>query len=505
MSKVVGIIRSVAVDSASADLESRSDASRAMSEAPPLKQSTRVIYGVGSVAYGIKDVAFRSFLLIYYNQVIGAPAALVSAAIMVALVVDAISDPIIGQFSDRLATRWGRRHPLMYASAIPAALSFFFLWTPPAGLSDTGLFLYLVLMASLVRTCITFYEIPSSALAPELTQQYDERTSIASYRYFFGYVGGLGMSFLTLFVFLRPTPEYPIGQLNPQGYLAFALVGGLVMFATVLLSSLGTHHRIPYLRKPEVQKVGLRATLWQVRESFSHPGFLAILSFGVLKYTAIGMSAALTLYFGTFLWGLESKQLAILALDGVIGACLALVLAPVASRRFGKRNSAFWLAVIAVCVAVLPYTLRLLGMFFENGSPWLLPSLFGLQAVYATCGIASATLVHAMIGDVIDESSLRTGRRAEGLFYAANSFMQKCVSGLGVLVAGLLLAAVGMPEGARPGELAPEVIRHLVMVYIPMTVLLYIVGASFLKFYRIDRASHEANVAALRARESRGR
>uniref|UniRef100_UPI003F6AB906 MFS transporter n=1 Tax=Pseudomaricurvus sp. TaxID=2004510 RepID=UPI003F6AB906 len=161
----------------------------------------------------------------------------------------------------------------------------------------------------------------------------------------------------------------------------------------------------------------------------------------------------------------------------------------------------FWLAVVAVLVAVTPYVLRLSGWFFENDDPWLLPALFGLQAVYATSGIASATLVHAMIGDVIDESSLRTGRRAEGLFYAANSFMQKCVSGLGVLVAGLLLAAVNMPEGASPGELDPAIIRSLVLIYIPSITVLYIVGASMLAYYRIDRASHEANVAELRLRE----
>lgn len=486
-----------------ASVDASASSSLSESVAPPLKKSTQIVYGVGSVAYGIKDVAFRSFLLIYYNQVIGAPAALVSAAIMVALVVDAISDPVIGQFSDRLKTRWGRRHPLMYASAIPASLSFLLLWMPPEGLSGAGLFIYLVLMASLVRTCITFYEIPSSALAPELTSEYDERTSIASYRYFFGYVGGLGMSFLTLFVFLHPTEEYPVGQLNPDGYWMFAVVGALVMIVTVLLSTMGTHHRIPYLRQPDVNKVGFVETLRQMRESFSHSGFLAILSFGVLKYTAIGMTGALTLYFGTFFWGLESRQLALLALDGVMGACLALVLAPIASRRFGKRNSAFWLAVVAVLVAVSPYVLRLLGWFFDNDSPWLLPALFGLQAVYATCGIASATLVHAMIGDVIDESSLRTGRRAEGLFYAANSFMQKCVSGLGVLVAGLLLAAVGMPEGTTPDQLDPSIIRNLVIIYIPAITLLYIVGASLLAYYRIDRASHEANVAELKVREGR--
>lgn len=470
------------------------------SQPAPLAVWVRLMYGFGSVAYGVKDVAFRSFLLIYYNQVIGMPAGLVSAAIMVALVIDAISDPVIGQFSDHLRTRWGRRHPLMYASAIPAALTFLFLWLPPDGLSDAGLFVYLVVMASLVRTCITFYEIPSSALAPELTHQYDERTSIASYRYFFGYVGGLGMSFLTLYVFLRPTDAHPIGQLNPEGYVSFAVVGALVMLVSVLLSSAATHHRIPYLRQPSTRAPGFKETLRNMRESFSHSGFLAIASFGVLKYTAIGMTGALTLYFGTYFWGLQAKQLAILALDGVLGACFALLLAPIASRHFGKRNSAFVLAVVAVLVAVVPYGLRFYGAFFDNGDPRLLPALFVLQAVYATCGIASATLVHAMIGDVIDDSSLQTGRRSEGLFYAANSFMQKCVSGLGVLVAGLLLTLVGMPEGATPETLDGAVIDRLVLYFIPLLVGLYVVGASCLWFYRIDRKSHEANIEQLRRR-----
>ncbi|MBL4827136.1 MAG: MFS transporter [Spongiibacteraceae bacterium] len=476
-----------------------------MSEAaktPPLSTFVKMLYGLGSVAYGIKDIAFRTYLLIYYNQIIGAPAALVSAAIMTALVVDAISDPIVGQFSDNLKTRWGRRHPLMYASAIPAAASFLMLWMPPQGLSNTALFIYLVAVSSLVRTFITFYEIPSSALAPELTSHYDERTTIASYRYFFAYVGGLGMSFMALYVFLRPTEQYPVGQLNPEGYLTFGLVGAIIMFCSVLISSVGTHHRIPFLKKPIAKPLGFRATLRHMKESFSERSFLSILGFGVLKYTAIGMTAALTLYFGTFFWELGSKQLALLALDGVLGACIAFVLAPMVSRKYGKRNSAFGLAVIAVLVAVSPFVLRFAGVFVENGSVFLLPTLFCLQAVFATCGIASATLVHAMIGDVIDQSSLKTGRSAEGLFYAANSFMQKCVSGLGVLVAGLLISFVGLPQGVKPGEVDPVVIMNLAEVYVPMVVLLYVIGASFLYFYQIDRTSHEDNLEKLRGRET---
>ena len=268
-----------------------------------------------------------------------------------------------------------------------------------------------------------------------------------------------------------------------------------------MLSTVGTHHRIPYLRKPEVERLGFSGTLKHMKACFAHRSFLAILSFGVLKYTAIGMTGALTLYFGTFFWEFSSKQLAVLALDGFIGAALAMVVAPKVSRRWGKRNSAFVLAVVAVVASITPYVLRFNGLFFENGDPRLLPTLFSLTALFATCGIASAMLVHAMIGDVVDESSLRTGRHAAGLYYSANSFMQKCVSGLGVLVAGLLIAAVGIPDGPQNGEVTPEMIHNLAFIYIPTVTALYLVGACFLYHYRIDRASHEANLAKLKAQE----
>lgn len=469
---------------------------------PPLKYVTKLLYGVGSMAYGVKDVAFRAYLLWYYNYVIGADAALVSLAILAALVFDAVSDPIVGQISDSLRTRWGRRHPLMYLSAIPAAASFFFLWHPPSGLAGWDLFFYLAILSSAVRTFITLYEIPSSALAPELSTSYDDRTSIASYRYFFGYLGGIGMSVLALWIWLAPTEAYPIGQLNPAGYYTFGLVGSLLMFATVMISTAGTHHRIKYLRKlPPPQRRNPFETLMLMGRTFGSKAFLAILGFGVLKYTAIGMASALSLYFGTLFWGFNAFDLGIIAAEPLIGALLALIFAPIISKHLGKRNAAFVLSITAVVFGLAPFILRLNGWFFENGDPWLLPTLFIILAVYSACAISSAILVHAMLGDVIDASQLKTGRRAEGLFYAANSFMQKCVTGLGLMVAGILLTIVDLPERAQPADVDPASVDLLAILYVPSVAFLYIAGAGFLYFYRIDRSSHEANLAALKRQE----
>ena len=107
----------------------------------------KLAYGFGSVAYGVKNNGFDYFLLLFYSQVIGLDARLVGIAITTALVVDAISDPVVGYWSDNLRSRWGRRHPFMYASLLPVSLSYFLLWNPPADASQSTLFWYLLSLA----------------------------------------------------------------------------------------------------------------------------------------------------------------------------------------------------------------------------------------------------------------------------------------------------------------------------------------------------------------------
>ena len=107
---------------------------------PPLSRQTRLAFGVGAIAPGITAAAFDFFLLIFYSQVVGLDARLVGLAILISLVCDALSDPVVGYWSDNLRSRWGRRHPFLYASAIPLTASFYFLWTPPANASQTVLF-----------------------------------------------------------------------------------------------------------------------------------------------------------------------------------------------------------------------------------------------------------------------------------------------------------------------------------------------------------------------------
>ncbi len=146
---------------------------------------TIAAYSIGSVAYGVKDNGFSTFLMVYFNQVLGLPALYVGVALLIAMAFDAITDPYVGYLSDRWVSNLGRRHPLMYAAMIPTAFLHYLLWNPPADIGAWALFFWLLAMAVFVRLTITFFEVPISAMLPELDQTYDGRTKLAGLRYMF--------------------------------------------------------------------------------------------------------------------------------------------------------------------------------------------------------------------------------------------------------------------------------------------------------------------------------
>lgn len=458
--------------------------------------STKLFYGFGSVAFGVKDNGFSTLLLLFYNQVVGLPSGLVGSAIMIALVVDAFLDPIVGQLSDNLRSRWGRRHPFMYASALPVALSYLLLWNPPHW-GHGALFIYLVVVAIIVRTFITFYEIPSSALVAELTDDYDQRTVFFAWRFFFGWFGGLSIAILAFRVFLVPDATHPVGQLNPAGYVTYGLVAAIIMFAAILISAAGTHRHIRHFHVPPPRSLSVGKMIAEMFATLVNRSFLMLMSAGIFFYTATGLVFALNVYFQTYLWELSAKQISLFTLLGFLAAALAFGFALPLSRRYGKKFSAIALFILALAIGATPLALRLANVFPPNGDPVLLPLLLGFATLSLTLSIASTILLASMLTDVVEDDVLRTGRRSEGLFFAASSFMQKTSSAAGVFVSGLLLAIAHFPIGAQPGHIDMEIVRHLAFVYLPILVLLYGIAMVFVGFYTITRESHEENLKRL--------
>jgi len=469
-----------------------------------LPTSTKVLYGIGSVAYGVKDNGFQFFLLLYYNQVLGLPEAWVGLGIMVALLVDALIDPLVGYASDHWHSRWGRRHPFMYAAALPVAGAYWLLWSPPGGLPPAQLFAYFVAVAVLVRVCITFYEIPSASLVPELTDDYDDRTAILSFRFFFGWWGGLGMAVAAYAIFLQPDASHPTGVLNPTGYHHYGVAASLMMLVAILVSALGTHAYIPQLRRPPARHaLGARGVFRQVLETLSNRSFVALFVAGVFAAIGIGITSALAIYINTYFWELSSTQMSVLVLPLFLSALLAVGIAPALSVRLGKKRAAIAVSIAALVMSPAPIALRLAGFFPANDTPWLLPAVLLFNVVSVTLFITSGILTASMVADLAEDSEVATGRRSEGVFVAANMFVQKAVSGVGIFASSLLLGAVGFPRGAQPGTVDPAVVWRLGFVYVTLLVAVYAIAIGFLSTYRISRESHEENLRRL-ARGARG-
>jgi len=464
-----------------------------------LKPSTRLFYGFGSVAFGVKDNGFSYFLQFFYAQVVGLPAATVGVAILCAFVIDAFFDPVIGQLSDNTRSRWGRRHPYMYFAALPVAASYLLIWNPPMAWSQPAQVAYLVGVAILVRTFISCYEIPSAALAAELTTDYDERTRLLSYRYLFGWIGGLAMYGLALAVFLKPDAAHPVGQLNRAGYASYGLfAAGLMMFA-ILVTSIGTHKEIPNLRAAPHGETSLGRLLGEMISTLSNRPFLMILSSSFFYATAVGLGFSINLYFTTYFWQFSAGEIAGFTLSSLIAAILAFAIAPRIATRFDKKPAAMVLIPLGLTISAMPIVLRLLGAFPSNDSAVLYPLIFVVNALAITAGIAGSILFTSMIADVVEDSELKTGRRQEGLFFAAAAFINKAVSGLGIFAAGMIISVVHFPRGVAPGEVAPEIVRNLGLIYVPVQVFLYGLTILLLSGYRISRASHAETLRKLAA------
>lgn len=457
--------------------------------------STKLFYGFGSITYGAKDNGFSYFILLFYSQVLGLSPALTSLALFLALCFDAISDPAVGHISDNLHSRWGRRHPLMYASCIPIMICYYFAWHPPMDLTERQLFWYLVVFSVLVRTFVTMYEIPSTALVAELTDDYDERTKMLSYRYFFGWWGGLTMAVCAYLIFLRDTPDYPDGLLNPYGWGNYGTMAAIMMGVGILVSSLGTHKHIPNLKSPPPKEpFSLVRAVSQLTETLASRSFLALFISALLFAVGAGVSTTLNIYFSRYFWGLAQWQITFMPMSNFLSAVIALFLAPMLTARTDKRSVAIKLWIAAVLFLPVPVLFRLIGFFPPNGSNLLLILLVIHSLIEVTMLIVGGILISSMVADLVEDSEKRTGRRSEGLFFAARSFAAKAVNGLGILFAGLILQIVNFPVGAKVGEVPERTLTSLGLVYVPTIIIFYLLAVYAMTFYRITRGSHSNNL-----------
>ena len=467
---------------------------------PPVGWATILLYGFGACSTGVKMRALSSFLLIFYNQSLGLAPTTVALAITLITVFDAVVDPLTGFASDRLRSRWGRRHPFMYAAAIPVAAAFYFLWNPPAGAGPGALFAHLLICLMVLRLFDTFFELPSLALGPELVHDYDRRTVLVSSRIFFRTIAGVLFVIAAYQLFL---PERSGGVANRDGYRAFALAGSAVMLVSILTSALATHRYIPWLEKPPVKTTSGLAFFGDVLRLLRNGPARIMLVVGMLVAVVNGARSGLEIYFGLYFWGFDQAQLAAMTSISAVGTLLGALVAPRLSLRVGKKAGVLGGYVVATLVNLLPIGAKLAGWLPGEGAPlafWLVSTQSFLQGVlYMT----TAVLMNSMLNDVVEDVEVESGRRSEGLLFSADAFFSKSVSGVGVLIAGAVLAFISFPENARVQGVSAEVAWNLGAAFIPLVLAFSLAVLLLLAAFPIDRRRHHENLARLETRRTR--
>ncbi len=466
---------------------------------------TRLAYGVGGAAGGIKNNGFEYVLLLFYSQVLGLSAVLVAAALWIGLLLDAISDPVVGYWSDNLRTKLGRRHPLMYTAMVPVTIAYFFVWNPPEGLAGTGLFAWLLCLILIVRLAYTLFEVPSHALAAELTQEYDARTSLMSFRYFFAWVGGLSVQVILFFFLLKPSEGDPSGFFHLPGWHIYGLIGASGILLSIFITSAGTHRHIPHLMPPpDPRKLTPLRVVAEVWETVSNPSFRALFVATLFGLLASGISATLNQYINGFFWEFTSQQIGFLTMAVYLSAIIALVVAPIAGKMFGKKRAAIWIGLAAFTIAPAPVFARQFGLLPPNGSDELFMIVISITILDIALIIAYQMLAAAMVADIVEENELATGRRSEGIYFAGISFMRKLAQGMGVLSASFILAAASITPGMKSADATAESVRTLGWGYSLTLLIVWMLMLLAISFYRISRDDHEKNLAALAERRANG-
>lgn len=436
--------------------------------------------------------------VLFYNQVLGISPALAGTAFLIGSIVDAITDPLIGAISDRFRSRWGRRHPFMFASALPIAIAFYFLYQPPDALSETGYFVWLVVFLVLLRLSQTFYLIPHDALGAELTDDYEERSSVFGYNSVVQMLLSMFTAMMLYVVVFPSTPEYDNGLLNEAGYFVLSAVGAVTIVFSVLVCSLGTLDQLPHLHDFEIsKKFSFPNYFGQLSALLKNVSYLSACLSLLTIYAGLGILGIVATYAYIYVYELSSEAMFWAGAAKIPGVLVALPLLAFLSKRMDKKHILI-MATLTTCVMIsLPHHLKMLDFFPANDSPLILFALFVPLLLGYMVFPVSAIIIDSQLVDVADQHELNTGERSEGVIFSVRSFGIKATSGVGGLLGGFGLEFIGFPENAEVGGLAQETLTGLLFLNGPLYLIMYLVAVCFMTMYQIDKPTHARILAAL--------
>jgi GPH family glycoside/pentoside/hexuronide:cation symporter len=465
-----------------------------------LNLATKLAYGAGDLGPAITSNIAIFYLLLFFTNVAGIPAGLAGSILMIGKIWDAVNDPIVGLLTDKTKSRrWGRRLPWLFYGAIPFGLFFFLQWIVPQFSSEPSnniwpLFWYYVAIGILSQVFFTVVNLPYTAMTPELSQDYDERTSLNSFRFSFS----IGGSILSL-IFAQVV--FSVVNNPQQQYLVLAALCTVISVLSLYWCVYGTRKRVLAFEAKRIQleQPAEIPFFEQIKIAFSNRPFLFVIAIYLFSWLGVQITATVIPYFVIYCMKLKNSDVptVLIAVQGT--ALLMLFIWSYLSKRFGKKLVYFlgmtlWIIAAGGLFFLQPHQIRLMYV----------------MAVMAGCGVSTAYLIPwSMIPDVIELDELQTGQRREGVFYGFMVLLQKFGLAFGLFVVGNALQASGFQEvvaGQTTLPIQPDSALFAIRITVgPVPTICLILGLILTFFYPITREMHAEIMLKLQERrENRG-
>ncbi|MEM8561004.1 MAG: MFS transporter [Pseudomonadota bacterium] len=463
--------------------------------------SQRLIYSSGVFNYALKDAAFAVFVLFYYKQVLGLSGTLTGLAVALSIVWDAISDPLVGAWSDKIRTRWGRRHPLMALAVIPLALGFIGMFWPPDFVLNTQMALFYWLLGSvlLLRTALTFFMVPFLALGAEISTDYNERTRLASVRTNLGWFLGVLVPSLSLAIIFTPEAGTD-GRFILEHYHVYGVLCAVGVLIASTICLLGTRSYIPSLRQNQVDEQ--TNLLRDIASTFRIKNFRIVVLLETVLGGMGGIIATLLMVTYTYFWELDTGTTSLLfAGPPLLAVLLVTTSGDWLNKRLEKQQVLQMSCLLGALNLLWLTPLKLAGLLPEN-SGFVFALIFINYTLNTAFTIWRTVSSHALLADIADEQDLATGKRQEGVMFAAAFFASKFITGLGYLIGGPFLDLIGLEAGMQPGEAPASVIWGLGLITGPGLAVLLVIPTWLAFKLKLDRKMQRDIQENLRQRDS---
>jgi len=436
---------------------------------------TKLLFSTGDLSTSIPLAILMFFQLYFLTDVAGLRPDYAGWSVGLSRIWDAVNDPLFGLISDRIRTRWGRRRALLLFGAVPLGLTFMLMWVVPP-FSQLGMAIYYALAFILFDTCFTVVHVGYNALTPELTHDYDERSSLNGFRMVFSIAGTLGA------IILATVLGWSISDPRQLFLILGVGLGAVSILPVLIVFKITREEPVENLPDPLPLREAMRHTL-------SNRPFRQVMGLYLLSWTSASILAAVLVYYANYYLRIpEQTNYFVLIAQG--SAILFIPFWVWVSRKLDKRR-AFILGSISWVVILL-------------GIAVLRPDQVGLAytlAALSGSGIATAYVIPwSMVPDVIENDQLRTGQRREGSFYAFASFFQKLATGAALWGMGQALSFTGYLTPSVAGELPiqPQSALNAIRFFVgPVPAVLLALAVLFALRYSITRTSHQETLRQL--------